>query len=142
MVSSPPLDQTPRLSQFPIFQTLTHRYIPHEYSRVPNWRWSPPGLHFDWILDEETRGFKKCAISVLLVRSDSHPELGTRSFFPGSLSALLSIFIHGSLLLYSSFCRNLGSLIAQSLSKRPSVRSWKRALKLSTAPEATAICSF
>ena len=48
-------------------------------------------------------------------------ELGTRSLFPGSLSALHSIFTHGSLLLYGSFCGFSGSLIAQSLSKRPVV---------------------
>ena len=39
--------------------------------------------------------------------------------------ALRSIFIHGLLSLYRSFCRFSGSLIAQSLSKRPVVRSLK-----------------
>ena len=48
------------------------------------------------------------------------PQLDTRSFFPGSLSALCSIFIHGSLSLYHSFCRFSDSLIAL---KKPVVRS-------------------
>ena len=56
--------------------------------------------------------------------------------------ALRSIFMHGSLLLYRSYCWFSGSLIAQLLSKRPVVRSWKRALKRSIALETTAIRSI
>ena len=70
------------------------------------------------------------------------PELGTRSLFPGLLSALRSFFIHGLLSLYRSFCRFSGSLIAQSLSKKPVVRSWKRALKRKIAPKTTTIRSY
>ena len=42
-------------------------------------------------------------------------ELGTRSFFSGSLSALRSFFYQGSLSLLRLFCRFSGSLISQSL---------------------------
>ena len=48
---------------------------------------------------------------------------------------LCSIFIHGSLSLYHSFCQFSGLLIAQSFPKRPVVRSWKRALKRLIAPK-------
>ena len=64
-------------------------------------------------------------------------DLGTRSFFPDLLSAH---FI--SMDRYSSFCRFSGSLIAQSLSKTPVVRSRKRALKRKIAPKTTAVRSY
>jgi hypothetical protein len=49
-------------------------------------------------------------------------ELGTRSFFRGSLSAPHSIFSHGSLTLMRSFFEFLFSLVAQTLVAQPVVR--------------------
>jgi hypothetical protein len=49
-------------------------------------------------------------------------ELGTRSFFQGSLSAPHSIFSHGSLTLMRSFFEFPFSLVAQTLVAQPVVR--------------------
>ena len=63
-------------------------------------------------------------------------ELGTRSFFPGSLSAQFL-----SMDRYRSFGQFSGSLIAQSLSQKPVVHSWKRAIKRLIAPKTTVVRS-
>jgi hypothetical protein len=49
-------------------------------------------------------------------------ELGTRSFFQGSLSAPHSIFSSGSLTLMRSFFEFPFSLVAQTLVAQPVVR--------------------
>jgi hypothetical protein len=51
-----------------------------------------------------------------------HPELGTRSFFRGSLSAPHSIFSPGSLTLMRSFLEFPFSLVAPTLVAQPVVR--------------------
>jgi hypothetical protein len=50
------------------------------------------------------------------------PELGTRSFFQGSLSAPHSIFSSASLTLMRSFFKFPVSLVAQTLVAQPVVR--------------------
>jgi hypothetical protein len=57
-----------------------------------------------------------------LIHSPLFLELGTRSFFRGSLSAHHSIFSPGSLTLMRSFFEFPFSLVAQTLIAQPVVR--------------------
>ncbi len=58
------------------------------------------------------------------------PELGTRSFFRGSLSAPHSIFSPGSLTLMRSFFEFPYSLVAQTLVAHRSLIAFERSLNL------------
>ena len=68
-------------------------------------------------------------------------EMAGHSLFI-SRFALRSFHFHGSLSLYRSFGQFSGSLIAQSLSEKPVVRSRKRAQKRKIAPKTTAVRSY
>ncbi len=63
---------------------------------------------------------KECNIIRTIVYD--YTELGTRSFFQGSLSAPHSIFSCGSLTLMRSFLEFPFSLVAQTLVAQPVVR--------------------
>ncbi len=62
----------------------------------------------------------------ILKNSYKQAELGTRSFFHGSLSAPHSIFSPGSLTLLRSFFEFSFSLVAQTLVAQPVVRWAKK----------------
>jgi hypothetical protein len=77
-------------------------------------------MNLNIIRGSQKNGSKKFSPKIKNILS--FPELGTRSFFQGSLSAPHSIFSSGSLTLMRSFFEIPCSLVAQTLVAQPVVR--------------------
>jgi hypothetical protein len=112
---APSLPMTP-YSTPPPLHTVQYTCIQYTYSHREGGR----GVE---LTREKVRG---AIVHKAKYQHDWLSELGTRSFFQGSLSAPYSIFSSGSLTLMRSFFEFPFSLVAQTLVAQPVVRWAKK----------------